>query len=347
LFEIDGSLKSGSGTILRFSVALAAITGKPLHIYNIRKNRPQQGLKPQHLEAVLTAAKLCNAELKGATLGSRELWFIPHDIVGGECKAEIGTAGNIPMLLLTVLPICLYAKNPVNLNVCKGGTDTQQAPTVNYLRYVLFPILRRMGVDAQLVIHRYGYYPKGMGEVTLKVQPTNNPGSIMLENFGTLNDINGVSVCTFLADRKVAERQAQVAFQALTEKGYKADIQVINDTSNPLQKGSSIALWAKTDKGVLLGADAIGEIRKTAEAVGREAAKKLVAELEAKPTVDLHLADMLILFMALAKGHSIYYARAITDHMESNMWLAELMLNVKFKVKKIGALFRIEKLPIN
>jgi RNA 3'-terminal phosphate cyclase (ATP) len=117
LFEIDGSLKSGSGTILRFSVALAAITGKPLHIYNIRQNRPQQGLRPQHLEAVLTAAKLCNAELQGATLGSRELWFTPHEIVGDECQAEIGTAGSIPMLLLTVLPMCLFAKKPVHLRV--------------------------------------------------------------------------------------------------------------------------------------------------------------------------------------------------------------------------------------
>ncbi len=344
MFEIDGSLKSGSGTILRFSVALAAITGQPLHIYNVRQNRPQQGLKPQHLEAVSTAAKLCNAEMRGATLGSRELWFTPHDIVGGDCRAEIGTAGNIPMLLLTVLPICIFAKNPVHLNVCKGGTDTQQAPTINYLQYVLLPTLRRMGVNAELTVQRYGYYPKGMGEVTLTVQPTNHPQPIQLENFGNLTAINGVSICTFLADRKVAERQAQTATQILTQQGYTANIQIVNDTSNPLQKGSSIVLWAQTDTGVILGADAIGELRKMAEAVGRDAAEKLAAELVAKPTADLHLADMLILFMALAKGTSVYYARSLTDHMESNMWLAEMMLNAKFTVDRAGALYRIEKL---
>ncbi|MEM4243533.1 MAG: RNA 3'-terminal phosphate cyclase, partial [Candidatus Bathyarchaeia archaeon] len=39
MIEIDGSEKSGSGTILRLAVALAAATKQPLHIYNIRKNR--------------------------------------------------------------------------------------------------------------------------------------------------------------------------------------------------------------------------------------------------------------------------------------------------------------------
>ena len=344
LFEIDGSLKSGSGTILRFSIALAAISGQPLHIFNIRQNRPQKGLKPQHLEAVLTAAKLCKAELKGAALGSRELWFTPHEIVGGECRAEIGTAGNIPMLLLTVLPICVFAKNPVHLHVSKGGTDTQQAPTINYIQNVLLPLLKTIGVDSELTIQRYGYYPKGMGEVTITVAPTKSLKAIRLENFGNITVINGVSVCTFLADRKVAERQAQTANQTLTKRGYNSSIKIVNDSSNPMQKGSSIVLWAQTDSGIILGADAIGELRKTAEAVGIEVAEKLADELSAKPTIDLHMADMLILFMALSKDASVYFARAITDHIESNIWLAELMLNVKFKVDRVGALYRIEKI---
>jgi RNA 3'-terminal phosphate cyclase (ATP) len=62
MLEIDGGQKSGSGTILRLSVALAAIKQEPLHIYNIRHKRKQPGLRPQHLESVNTAAKLCNAE---------------------------------------------------------------------------------------------------------------------------------------------------------------------------------------------------------------------------------------------------------------------------------------------
>jgi RNA 3'-phosphate cyclase len=344
LFEIDGNQKSGSGTILRLSVALAAITEQPLHIFNIRQSRPQPGLKPQHLEAVLTAAKLCNAELQGATLGSRELWFKPKKIIGGDFQAEIGTAGNIPMLLLTILPICLYAKTSVHLHVCKGGTDTRQAPTINYLQNVLLPSLKKIGVTAQVTVQRYGYYPKGMGEVTLTVQPGSSLQPICLENFGTLKSINGVSVCTFLANHKVAERQAQAATKTLNQKGFPSSIQIVNDISNPFQKGSSIVLWAETDTGVILGADAIGELKKTSEAVGKEAAEKLSDEIAAQPTADANLADMLIPFMALAKGGSAYLTRIITEHIESNIWLAEKMLNAKFKLERVGSLYRVEKL---
>ena len=129
MLEVDGGEKSGSGTILRISVALAAILKEELNIYNIRKRRSSPGLRPQHLEAVLTAARLSEAEVKGAELGSEEIWFNPGNIKGGEVKSEIGTAGSIPMLILAVLPICLHAKRNVSLKVFKGGTDVRYAPT--------------------------------------------------------------------------------------------------------------------------------------------------------------------------------------------------------------------------
>ena len=144
MIEVDGSEKGGSGTILRLSVALSAIVQEPVHIFNIRENRPQPGLKPQHLEAVLTAAKLCNADIKGAKIDSREIWFKPNSITGGKFDAEIGTAGSIPMLLMTILPICTQAPGKVELHVSKGGTDVQHSPTINYMRFVLLPTLQHM-----------------------------------------------------------------------------------------------------------------------------------------------------------------------------------------------------------
>ncbi len=344
MFEIDGSQKSGSGTILRLAVALAAIKGEPLHITNIRQNRPKSGLKPQHLEAVLAAAKLCNAQVQGASLGSRELWFTPHEIRGGTVNAEIGTAGSIPMLFMTALPLCLFAKEPVHLRVTKGGTDTSHAPTINYFGKVFLAALKRMGVDAELEVQRYGYFPKGNGAASLKVKPTQNLQLIRLEGFGKLERVQGVSVCTFLADREVAERQAKAAAKRLAEKGIKAEIQIVNDSSNTVQKGSSLALWAETTAGALLGADAIGELRKTAEAVGSEAAQKLLAELEVQATVDTFLADMIIPYLALAKGASAYLTRTFSEHLETNIWLAEKMLGVRFNVNRVGALYRVEKL---
>jgi RNA 3'-terminal phosphate cyclase (ATP) len=343
LLEIDGSQKSGSGTILRLSIALAGILGEPLHIYNIRQRREQPGLRPQHLEAVLTAAKLCNAEAEGAKLGSRELWFKPSGISGGEIRAEIGTAGSIPMLLLTVLPVCAYAERSVSVHIVKGGTDVRHAPTINYLKYVLLPMLERMDLKASLAVRKYGYYPKGMGEVLLQVQPCHRFSPVRLEEFGTVEELRGVSVGTFLEDRKVAERQAKAANDYFRSYGREAEIQVVNDKSNPLQKGSSLVLWAKTNTGALIGGDAIGELRKLSEVVGREAAENIFKEVDAHATADVHLADMLVPYIALAKGESVYLARAITDHLDTNIWLAQEILGVKFQVTRVGNLYRIEK----
>jgi len=244
---------------------------------------------------------------------------------------------------MTIMPICAFAENTVHLHVSKGGTDVSNSPTINYIGYVLLPTLKRMGINATLTVHRYGYYPKGMGEVTITVEPCKHLKPLVLEDFGKIKAIKGVSVCTFLADRKVAERQAKSSNEYLKERGYAADIKIINDESNPLQKGSSLVLWAETDTNAILGADAIGELRKPSETVGKEAAEKLYIEISAKPTVDVHLADMLAPYVALAEGYSVYFTRVISDHLETNIWLAEKILNVKFRINRVGGLYKIEK----
>ncbi len=343
MLEIDGSVRSGSGTILRLSIALAAITQQPLHIYNIRWRRRQPGLRPQHLEAVRTAAELCEAECTGLTLGSRELWFKPQEIRSDRVKAEIGTAGSIPMLLLTILPICAFARHPVRVDVVHGGTDVPHSPPVNYLRYVLLEMLRRMNFETSLVIHKYGYYPKGMGAVTLQAQPCLKLRPLQLEEFGTMKESHGVSVCTFLADRRVAERQATSASKYLAARGIETSIEVINDQSNPDQRGSSIVLWADSTADALIGGDAIGELRKPSETVGKQAAADFFMEADSKATVDSHLADMLIPYMALADGPSSFLTRSMTAHLDSNLWLAQEILDVRFRVSRSRNLIRVEK----
>jgi RNA 3'-terminal phosphate cyclase (ATP) len=227
--------------------------------------------------------------------------------------------------------------------VAGGGTDTLHAPTINYMSNVLLPTLARVGVHAEIMVDRYGYYPKGNADATLTVKPAPLKSLKMVPS-GKPATINGISVCTYLSDRQVAERQAKAASQTLIQKGYPNNIQIINDQSTPVQKGSSIALWAKEMQGNLLGSDAIGELRKTAEAVGKEAAEKLLVELATGASVDVFLADMLIPYMALSKGESVLFVREISEHIEANVWLMEKLLGVGFNVKREGNLFRIAKI---
>jgi RNA 3'-terminal phosphate cyclase (ATP) len=150
-------------------------------------------------------------------------------------------------------------------------------------------------------------------------------------------------VCTFLKDRKVAARQARAAERYLADRGVHIEIDVAYDESNPLQKGSSIVLWAKTDMNRVLGADAIGELGKSSEAVGQEAAEKLLTEISSQATVDIHLADMLVPYVALAEGESVYLTRSMTDHLATNIWLTEKILNVEFETLKMNDYYKIVK----
>ena len=47
--------------------------------------------------------------------------------------------------------------------------------------------------------------------------------------------------------------------------------------------------------------------------------------------------------MALAHGKSTFLVKTISEHIESNIWLMEKMLNVKFTTQKVNNLYRIEK----
>jgi RNA 3'-terminal phosphate cyclase (ATP) len=183
-----------------------------------------------------------------------------------------------------------------------------------------------------------------MGEATLEVKPTKKLLPFNQDEFGTISEVGGISVCTYLADRKVAKRQAEIAKRFLIKQNYQPKIEVINDFSNPFQKGSSIVLWGKTDKGVHLGSDAIGEIHKPSETVGLEASNSLLDEINVNATVDIHLADMLIPYMALSSGKSQYFTRLKTDHIESNLWLVSEILGIEFTIKKEGKLFRVSKM---
>jgi RNA 3'-terminal phosphate cyclase (ATP) len=200
-----------------------------------------------------------------------------------------------------------------------------------------------MGLQATINVHKYGYYPKGNGEVAATIERADQLKAIQLGDFGSIKTIKGVSVCTFLTERKVAERQAEAARLYLNKRGYAAKIQIVNDESNPLQKGSSLLLWAETDTGALIGADSIGEIKKLSEKVGEEAARKLHEEITAKPTVDIHLADLLIPYVALAEGRSLFLTRTISEHLETNVWLAEEILKVRFKMEEADKLFKVQR----
>ena len=171
MIKIDGS--EGGGQLLRTALSLSAITQNPFGMTNIRGAREKGGLKPQHLEGVKAISKICNSEVKGAKLESKDLVFKPEKISGGDYKIDIGTAGSITLILQTLIPALLYADKKTSLEI-KGGTDVKWSPSFDYFYNVPMRFLEMFGVDAKLELISRGFYPKGNGLVKFEIYPNKN-----------------------------------------------------------------------------------------------------------------------------------------------------------------------------
>lgn len=324
MIEINGSYLEGGGQILRTATALSAITLKPCRIFNIRASRPNPGLQQQHLQGLKAVAKLSNAELKGAKLGSKEIIFIPKKLKGGEIEIEIPTAGSTGLIFQTLCLPSAFCEEDVYIKIKGGATYGKFAPPMDYIKLVLLRVLEKAGYKCKIEIKKHGFYPKGGAEVEIYIPARQKLTPLILKERGKLLEIKGISVASeFLKRRNVAERQKS-AVKNLLEK---AKIEVLyQKTSNP---GSGITL-AGIYENTILGADALGERGKKAEEVGKEAAEKLLEAMRSEACLDEHASDQVLPFIAIAGKGEITVSK-ITKHALTNAWVIEKFLDVKFE----------------
>jgi len=322
---IDGSYGEGGGQILRTSVALSVITGKPVKIVKIRTNRPNPGLRPQHLHGILALKELSNARVKGAQVGSTVLEFIPGKASAKHVRVPIKTAGSVTLVLQALLPAMAFTGGSFEVT---GGTDVPWSPPVDYLRNVTLFALERMGLKVELEIRRRGHYPRGGGLVTGRVEPWEERKPLKALEWSRIERFAGISHATNLPAH-VAERQAKAARERLEEL-YSVPVEMETEVSRSLWPGSGIVVWAETDE-LRLGGDALGKRSKPAEIVGREAAEELIAQLTPGKAVDKFLGDQLIPFLAFAGGE--IGVAEITNHLVTNVWVVERFLGRVFEVE--------------
>lgn len=323
MIHIDGSAKSGSGTIVRCSVALASLLGEELHITNIRARRDKPGLRPQHLASVKACAEMCGAQMTGAVVDSMELIYKPgHRVKGGHYQWDIGTAGSTTLLVMSLLPMAVFAEEETVLRV-SGGLFQDFAPSAHHMQYVLFPTLAKMGIMVSLEIIRPGYVPRGGGILQVDIIPAGKEIKplVRLEQ-GKVNSIRGIALSSHLKEPRVSQRMADECQKALAKKGYRARIETIWDESS-LQAGASLAIWAETDSDCLLGADQAGARGRSSESIGRQVAQTLLEDLSTGSTVDRYLSDQMIIYGALASGTTQYILPSLTEHVDANLWLVE------------------------
>ncbi|MEM5836720.1 MAG: RNA 3'-terminal phosphate cyclase [Candidatus Aenigmatarchaeota archaeon] len=333
---IDGS--EGWGQVLRTSIALSALTLKPVKVINIRASRPKPGLMPQHLTGIRIAAEFCKAEVSGLQYGSMEVEFIPKEFEIRDKTIDIGTAGSISLLLQTLTPMLIFADKKVTLEVI-GGTAGLGAPTIEFVKYVTFPILNKLGLPLpEIEVIKQGFYPRGGGRVKITFTPAKLLSYVNLTNPGKLLSIKGISIAGSLPE-SVALRQAEAAKSIL--KKVTENVEIEYYSTQTYSQGTSITLWAETENSIL-GADNIGRRGVRAEDIGKEAAEELVKSIESKAALDKFMADQIIPFLALAHGKSCVTVEEITQHCISNISVCEKILGCKFFVDKVNKRIEVE-----
>lgn len=333
MIELDGSQGEGGGQILRTGLALAMATGRPLAIGNIRARRPKPGLMRQHLACVNAAAQVSDARVEGAELGSPLLRFVPGSVRAGDYRFAVASAGSCMLVLQTVLPALLLAGGPSRIAL-GGGTHNPMAPPFHFLERAFAPLVRRLGADLQLVLHRCGFYPAGGGSVDVVIVPA----AAMLKPFdllarGALQDAFAECLAPGLP-RHVATRELDTLGAAMGWSGEQLRSGVVRQNEGPGNALMATLAYEHITE-VFAG---FGEKTLSAEQVAHRLVKEVRAFQKSEAAVGPHLADQLALLLALAAWQSgqaaAFSCSELTEHTRTNCAVIERFLPVRFAIER-------------
>jgi RNA 3'-terminal phosphate cyclase (ATP)/RNA 3'-terminal phosphate cyclase (GTP) len=284
----------------------------------------------------MAVAELCDGEVDGLDVGSKEVTFHPGDLTGGVFEFDVGTAGSIPLVLQACILPASMSKSSVTLTV-KGGTDTRWSPPIDFVRLVHLPMVGRMGISCDVELVSRGFYPEGGGEVTAHVGRCPALKGIEVLDKGAPAGVTGTAYAQNLPDH-VVSRLKHAALKGLV--GH-SEAKLESDLRSGRSTGAGMVLAAVYENTVL-GESVLGQRGVRAEALGEACASGLVETMRSGATVDEHTLDQLIPYMALASGGSAVVAEEMTGHAETNIWVAERFLGSMFKVARRDGLVDVK-----
>ncbi len=322
--QINGT--EGGGQMLRTALTLAMVTGQPFRMTNIRGKRKKPGLMRQHLTCVKAACEVSGGTADGAEIGSTEIVFRAGKLLGSSYQFSIGTAGSTTLLLQTLLPALLFADGPSTLRL-EGGTHNPMAPPFDFIEKIYLPALRRMGVEAEVSLIESGFAPAGGGIVECRIQPCGKLSQINLHDRGELKSMALTTVVRNL-NVDIAERMNKAALKKQPCDDSRIEVR------EPGPGRGVCCLYEAAFENSAEMASACGEIGLTADRIGARVGKSVKHFLSSRATVGRHLADQLLLPMALAGGGS--FTTMIPDgHVLTNLAVIAKFLPMKSSIEDL------------
>ncbi len=326
MITIDGSFGEGGGQILRTSLALSLVTGKPFSIHNIRAGRKKPGLMRQHLTAVNAAVEIGRAAVQGNRIGSRAFTFKPDMIKPGNYHFAIGSAGSCTLVFQTILPALLIADKPSEI-LLEGGTHNPFAPPFDFLKKTFLPVVHRMGPRVNAVLEKPGFYPAGGGRFKVSINPADLKRLDLLERGNIIHE----SACAYVANLPVniANRELNVLHEKLDWDRKMLNAVEVENAQGP---GNILIVEVESDNitEVFTG---FGEKRIPAEKVAKRAVRLVREYLAFDMPVGRYLADQLLIPMALAGGGK-FRTFSPTRHTTTNVEIIKKFLDVEITVNE-------------
>jgi len=328
MIKIDGSRGEGGGQILRSSLTLSMVTGQPVTIDNIRSGRKKPGLMRQHLTCVRAAAEICGAKISGAELGSARVVFNPGEIGAGDYKFAVGTAGGTGLVFQTLFPALLIAERASTLQI-EGGTHNKAAPSFEFLRDSFLSALSTMGIVANVELVRPGFYPAGGGQIQASISPSDLDRKLDLTERGDLIGLSAKAVVSNLSD-KIAQREISSFANNVVDLSVESEIEDWPSAGPGNVLLATLRFAGHTD--VFSG---FGEFGVKAETVGKRVAGEVRAHAESDAVVGVHLADQLLLPLAIGSGGR-FTTPELTPHFKTNVETIGAFLDVSVRTEQLG-----------
>jgi RNA 3'-terminal phosphate cyclase (ATP) len=340
---IDGSTGEGGGQILRTSLALSCITGKRLHIENIRSARRNPGLAKQHLCCVQAACKVCEGKSEGAEQGSKVLDFHPRAIRNGEFYFDIGSAGSASLVIQTVLPVLFLVDNPSTLTVT-GGTHNPLAPPFDFLSETFLPAIASADFQGNCRLIKHGFFPAGGGKMIVNIQPLQKPisgGYLLIDICQPSREFQiNARIYTARLPFHIAKRQEKLLLKSSVNIKNIEQIEV-TDSDGP---GNAVCIrYCGYNRTTVF--TAFGMRGKPSEKVISEVVNMTKHFIESGAGVDHFLADQLLIYMAITNG-GCYTTEKISMHTRTNMEVIKKFMPVDFLIEQQGKHFRVMCQPV-